>query len=170
MKNIILLGSTGSIGVNTLRIVKNDSNKKVLGASSTGRNYKIFAKQIKDFKIPYIAISNYKYKRALINELNLLNIKVLPKIFMSSESLIESISEKMNVIVVNAIDGAAGLLSSISAINKGFTLALANKESLVIGGAYIKSIIKRDDQILPIDSEHSAIYQCLKGKKNSSAK
>jgi 1-deoxy-D-xylulose-5-phosphate reductoisomerase len=155
MNNIIILGSTGSIGTQSLELPIN-----VIGLTSTGRNYKLFSQQINKFKPKFVALTNKKYYTNLKSL-----IKVDTKILFSNNDLLNEIN-KLNLtkkpIVLNAIDGQKGMFATIKSIELEFDLALANKESLVVAGAYIKKLLKKSStKIYPVDSEHSAIYQCM---------
>lgn len=153
-RKVVVLGSTGSIGKATLDVIEAQREKfEVLGLSCN-RNVKLLMKQIERVKPKYAVI--YDEKRA--KGLTLNEVKVLTGI--------NGIKELLSLgpdIVVNALSGSAGLLPSLEAIRNGATLALANKESVVMAGRIILSAIKEHKaRLIPVDSEHSAIYQLLK--------
>ncbi len=158
MKNIIIFGSTGSIGQNTLEIVKNFLNDfKVIGITGN-KNYKLLAKQIKEFRPKYVVIGDENYKNKLINELG--NIKI--KILIGEDGLFElSCLSEVDMIVV-ALTGTVGLKPVLNAIENKKDLALANKEVIVMAGDLVINAAKKNGtKILPVDSEHSAIFQSL---------
>lgn len=138
MKRIIILGSTGSIGRQVLEVVSKEKNK---------------------FKI--IGLSGYNNQKLLRYQAAKFNVR---KTATKAPEIIKLASAKCDL-VVNAITGLGGLAPTIAAIRAGNNLALANKESLVAGGAKIMQLAKKHNvQIIPIDSEHSAIWQCLLGR------
>ncbi|MDR3151992.1 MAG: 1-deoxy-D-xylulose-5-phosphate reductoisomerase [Bifidobacteriaceae bacterium] len=143
-KKIVVLGSTGSIGRQALEIIRqNPSQFSVLALGAYGNNKKLFTEQIAEFKPK-------KYATVLDDGIEKVNLLA---------------GEKCDI-VLNGIAGSAGIESSVNALEKGNYLALANKESLVVGGEYLLSKVKFPNQIVPVDSEHSAIWQCLQsGKK-----
>ncbi|MBI5417961.1 1-deoxy-D-xylulose-5-phosphate reductoisomerase [Candidatus Poribacteria bacterium] len=157
-KNIVILGSTGSIGRNTLEIIKNIPNDfKVVGIAGNS-NYELLAEQIKEFKPQYVVTGD---KQKLEKKLG----KTRTKILAGVDGLVE-ISSLPNVhMVVVAVVGAVGLKPALAAIESGKTIALANKEVMVMAGELITSVAKKNKiKILPIDSEHSAIFQSLDEK------
>jgi 1-deoxy-D-xylulose-5-phosphate reductoisomerase len=167
MKKIAILGSTGSIGKNTLEIVQAFPERfKVMGLTA-GKNISLLKDQIDKFRPEIVAVStekDYKDLKRLIKGKK-------PEILFGTEgiSIISSLPEID--IVVSAIVGAAGLLPTFSAIRAGKTIALANKETLVMAGEIIIAEVKKNKaRILPIDSEHSAIFQCIEGRKKRDIK
>jgi len=154
---IVLLGSTGSIGTQTLDVCRaNKIRVKVLSANSS---VDILEKQAREFAPKYVAVNDEKYYSDLKQRLADTDVKVLA----GAEGVCEAASLKCDR-VVNAIVGMAGLLPTVSAIKAGNDIALANKETLVTGGELVMNMI-RDYKVrlFPIDSEHSAIFQCLLG-------
>lgn len=156
-KNIVLLGSTGSIGIQTLDIV-NKYNLNILALSAKS-NISLLESQARLFKPKYISIVNKSLYKDLKLNLHDTDIKVLS----GEESLCELAAIAQADIVVNAIIGMAGLKPTLAAIESGKTLGLANKESLVVAGSLLTEKIQFKNQLLPIDSEHSAIFQTLEG-------
>lgn len=146
---MIVLGSTGSIGVNTLYIAH--KNNIAIEALSCGKNIKLLNEQIAKFKPKFVCIQDFKDK-------NLVNHN---KIFVAQEGLKEMISQCKSSLVVNAIVGFAGLNSSLMAQKLGKNLALANKESLVVAGKFFDT-----SKIMPIDSEHAALKCLIEKRKN----
>lgn len=161
MKRISLLGSTGTIGLNTLSVVKKFPDKLQVVCLVADNNWKILAEQIKDFK-PEIAVINNK---SFYNELKKSVGKTKTKILVGNEGIKEASCYENADIVVSAISGISGIFPTYYAITKGKFIALANKESLVSGGEIIKKTIRKTGAtIVPVDSEHSAIFQILNGK------
>lgn len=154
---IVLLGSTGSIGSQTLDVCRaNKIRVKVLSANSS---VGILEEQAREFSPEYVAISDERYYSDLKRRLADTDVKVLA----GAEGVCEAASFKCDR-VVNAIVGMAGLLPTISAIKAGNDVALANKETLVTGGELVMKMVRENKvRLFPIDSEHSAIFQCLLG-------
>lgn len=165
MKNIVILGSTGSIGTNTLEVISMFPDKfRVLGLS-TNTSVEKLIKQVKKFNPPYVCVSDKNsYKKAK----DLLKAEGTT-VFSDKKGLIELASLDDAHIVVAAIVGCAGLEPTYNALKKGKTIALANKEVLVAAGdLFIKEMKERSVPILPVDSEHSALFQCIQGQDKSS--
>lgn len=158
MKNIVILGSTGSIGIRTLEVIKLLGEEyRILGLSAQ-RNIQLLEKQIRQYHPSVVALMDEKSANELKAKSKELKVKVLKEI----EGLKELASLPGSNFVVFAITGAIGLLPLLSAIKAGKTIALANKETLVIAGEIVLKEAKRAKvNILPLDSEHSAIFQCL---------
>lgn len=158
MKRIAILGSTGSIGTQALDIIKNNREKFEVTALTAGKNIQLLSEQIKEFN-PKIAVTANE-KDALELEKNFKDIEIL----WGMEGLITAASESKCNMVLNALVGMIGLLPTYYAIKAGKDIALANKETLVAGGHLIMDAIKEHGvRLLPVDSEHSAIFQCLQG-------
>jgi 1-deoxy-D-xylulose-5-phosphate reductoisomerase len=157
MKRILILGSTGSIGRNVLDVIKKHKDKfKVVGLSAKS-NLKLLKKQLGDFDVPYGCIVDTNYKNIRLKK---------SKILYSEEGLLEIINLTKPDILVNALVGISGLKPLFYAIEKNIPyIALANKESIVVGGELLKEKLKnKNSKIMPIDSEHSALFQCLKNE------
>ena len=165
MKTISLIGSTGSIGTQTLSVCKKYGYKvKALAAYS---NVSLLALQAKEFAVECVCVYNDKFYPVLKEKLSGTNIKIL----CGMEGLCEIASLDGVDLFVNSVVGMVGLLPTLTAINKGTDIALANKETLVAGGNLVMTLAKEKNvDIFPIDSEHSAVFQCLRGNKISSAK
>ena len=158
-KSISVLGSTGSIGVQTLQIAA--SRGYSVAALSANKNIKVLEEQIRAFKPPIAAVAD----EAAAADLKLRVADTVTKV-LSGESGVCECACKADT-AVNGIVGIAGLRPTLAAIESGSTLALANKESLVTGGAIVTSLAKQKGvSILPVDSEHSAIFQSLAGCRN----
>ena len=160
MKKLVLLGSTGSIGTQSLDVIDSFPEEWEVLALSANSNIDLLEKQARKYRPLYLVIGNNKLQEELEYRLDDLNIKVL-----SGAEGLEFIAGELEAdLVINSIVGAAGLTPTIAALKAGRRLGLANKESLVIGG----EIIARDypeGVILPIDSEHNAIFQILEGEE-----
>lgn len=165
MKYISILGSTGSIGTQTLDVVRDHSDKIKVEAISGNNNIELLKEQIIEFKPSCCCV---------MDENNALKLKsMLPshiktEIVSGIEGLVTVAEYDKSEIVVTAVSGMIGLKPTIAAIKKKKTIALANKETLVTGGKYIMDLSKQyNAPILPVDSEHSAIFQCLMANENN---
>ena len=174
VRSVIVLGSTGSIGTQTLDIIRQNSAKfKVVGISAGGNNPGLLAQQAIEFQVEYLALANAtaaqdvqlalyaQAKQAGYSEGNF----TLPKLLVGPQAATELAGIPVDV-VMNGITGAVGLMPTVAALKSGGTLALANKESLVIGGTAVTKLAS-PGQIVPVDSEHSAIAQCLRSGTTS---
>jgi len=169
MKAISILGSTGSIGQNTLKVVEHLGNIRVV-AMAAGRNMSVFAAQIAKFKPEMVSCDNEICAEALEKELFGLNAKV-PVIELNSKGLVAVATHSEAECVVSATVGAVGFVPTLRAIEAGKRIALANKETLVMAGELMTAAAaKSGAEILPVDSEHNAIHQCLRGEKKSEVK
>ena len=164
-KNIFVFGSTGSIGIQTLDVLSKSKTYNVIGLSCNSNSDLLF-EQIKLFKPALVAINNIDLSHGLIKYCEKKNIKLIYGDNASSNIPLEDID-----IAVNAIVGTAGLQPTIQLIENGVDVALSNKESLVLGGHIIMPLARKNNvTIFPVDSEHSAIYQCLHGEDASELK
>ena len=160
MKRLAILGSTGSIGVNTLDIVRQFPEKFEVVSLSAGMNIQLLKKQILQFRPKWVSVLNKELSETLQRELPNIPVKIVHGV----EGLIQVATHPEVDLVVSAIVGAVGLIPTLSAIKAGKVIALANKESLVMAGKIMMDEAKRNHaQILPVDSEHSAIFQALLG-------
>ena len=167
IKNIAILGSTGSIGTQTLDIIEEYPQKFRACVLTAGKNWELLAKQARKFLPEKVVIADQAAYPLLKDALSDLPIKVEqgPQAIADSSTLPEV------DVVVTAMVGYSGLIPTIAAINAGKTIALANKETLVVAGEVITSMLKNSpSEIVPVDSEHSAIFQCLVGEKTSQAR
>ena len=164
MKRIAILGSTGSIGTQTLEVIKQNPERFELYAITGNNNVDLLVKQAREFLPEVVCVANESLYQQVKDALNDLPIKV----FSGKESIAEMVQMQPIDIVVTAMVGYAGLLPTIRAIEAGKTIALANKETLVVAGELICDLAQKyNAPILPVDSEHSAIFQCLAGECNS---
>ncbi|MEY3752977.1 MAG: hypothetical protein RIR75_824 [Actinomycetota bacterium] len=158
MRDVVILGSTGSIGVQALEVIaSNPSLFKVVAISSAGSNPELVIAQAKQFNVSHVGVIN----NADVVRTALPGVTVIDGAHASTELATINCD-----VVVNGITGSIGLGPTLAALDAGNSLALANKESLVAGGALVMSRA-REHQIIPVDSEHSAIFQsALAGKKS----
>ncbi|MFC1570696.1 1-deoxy-D-xylulose-5-phosphate reductoisomerase [Candidatus Omnitrophota bacterium] len=162
MKNIILLGSTGSVGKNVLNIVRAYPDKFRVKALSTGKNVRVLAEQVNEFS-PDIACVGADELYSQLKE----NVKTDVEITSGPEELVRLAGDEPSDIVFMAISGRAALKPLMAALEAGKRVALASKEPIVSAGEIIKKLTEESSaQILPVDSEHSAIMQCLAGRNH----
>ena len=162
MKAITLLGSTGSIGTQTLDIVEHHPDKFRIVGLAAGSNVELLAKQVHQFRPEIVAIGNEAKLPELKDALS--SLDYTPIIVAGAQGAIEVASFGDAESVVTGIVGCAGLLPTIAAIKAGKDIALANKETLIAGGPVVLPLVKEYGvKLLPADSEHSAIFQCLQG-------
>ena len=162
MKNIAIIGSTGSIGTQTLDIVR-DSEDMCIVALAAGNNIERLIKQVREFKPKIVAVWKEDKALELKEALSEFNIRIV----YGMDGLVEVATFEDADIVVTAIVGMIGIKPTIEAIKAGKDIALANKETLVTAGHIIMPLAKEKGvSILPVDSEHSAIFQCLQGEQN----
>lgn len=161
MKNIAILGSTGSIGTQTLDVVREHSDELQVVALAAGSNKERLKEQIKEFHPKLVSLSDEKKAQELKEELAGEQVEVV----CGMEGLIEVAGADSADVVVTAVVGMMGILPTMEAIKKGKDIALANKETLVTAGHLIIPMAKEYGvSILPVDSEHSAIFQSLQGE------
>ncbi len=156
MKKVVILGSTGSIGKSALDVIRKFPDKfKVIGLAARS-SINILEEQIKEFKPKYVAVYDNKAWNELRKKIK--NIEIMH----GTEGICQIATKTEADIILSAIVGAAGLLPTFEAVLAGKTIALANKESLVMAGELIKTTAKKTNaKIIPVDSEHSAIFQCI---------
>lgn len=160
MKNIVILGSTGSIGTQTLEIVRDNPDLKVV-ALAAGTNVKLMEEQVREFKPQVAVMWTEDAAKDLKIRIGDMNVEVLS----GMEGLLAISTHKDCEVLVTAIVGMIGIRPTIAAIEAGKTIALANKETLVTAGHIIMPLAKEKNvAILPVDSEHSAIFQSLQGQ------
>ena len=163
MKGISILGSTGSIGCNTLKVIEHLGDFRVV-ALGAGRNMPKLAEQIARFRPELVSVDNESCAESLERELNALDATA-PKIELNSKGLEKVATHADSEIVVSAAVGAVGFVPTLRAIEAGKRIALANKETLVMAGELMTTTAARTGaEILPVDSELNAIHQCLRGE------
>lgn len=161
MKKIAIIGSTGSIGTQTLEVVRANNDLQVV-ALAAGSNVELLEQQVREFQPVYACIASEEKAKELKEKLSDCNVKVLS----GMDGLLEIAAMEESEILVTAIMGMIGIRPTIAAIEAGKDIALANKETLVTAGHIIMPLAKKHNvRILPVDSEHSAIFQCLHGEK-----
>ncbi|MGE3465698.1 MAG: 1-deoxy-D-xylulose-5-phosphate reductoisomerase [Pyrinomonadaceae bacterium] len=163
MKSISILGSTGSIGCNTLKVIEHLGDTRVV-AMAAGRNVVKFAQQITEFTPELVSCEDDSCAEGLERELHALNAE-MPKIEVGEAGLVAVATHDQAETVVSATVGAVGFVPTLRAIEAGKRIALANKETLVMAGELMMTAAARSGaEILPVDSEHNAIHQCLRGE------
>ena len=160
MKDVALLGSTGSIGTQTLDVVRGNPDKFNLKVIAAGSSTDLIRKQITEFKPAIVIMANKDSAQLLAQEFPSIDI-------YSGKNSLKEVADSCDIIV-NAIVGFAGLPVTLSALNQGKILALANKESLIAAGPVVQKARRTPGaEIIPVDSEHSALHQCLRGYETS---
>lgn len=164
MKNIGILGSTGSIGTQTLEVIKNMPGLFDIKYLTAQNNIELLAQQAKEFLPEIVCIVNEKKYIELKNLLKNLNIKIVS----GRKSLLELAGKENIDITMNSLVGAPGMEPTLCSIHAGTDIALSNKESLVMAGEIITNMLKEKSvKLFPVDSEHSAIWQCLRGENKN---
>ncbi|MBQ9485498.1 MAG: 1-deoxy-D-xylulose-5-phosphate reductoisomerase [Clostridia bacterium] len=153
MKKIALIGSTGSIGVQTLNVIRRHPDKFRIISLAAGKNTALFSEQVKEFR-PEIATCAADYQ-------NVKDLEKITRLSVGENAFTDAITEKADLVVISLV-GFTGIVAVLNAIQKGVNIALANKESLVVGGDLVMRLAREKGvNIAPIDSEHSAIWQAL---------
>lgn len=160
MKKISILGSTGSIGVNTLDVVQRNPDKFEVVAMSAGSNVELFAEQVRKFKPRIASIFDPTKLKPLKQILNGMDVEL----FSGEEGSVKVSTIPEAELVVSGIVGSAGLVPTLAAVKAGKNIALANKETLVVAGELVLKAAGDKVKIIPVDSEHSAIFQALNGE------
>lgn len=170
MKAISILGSTGSIGCNTLKVVEHLAGEFRVVALGAGKNTEKLAEQIARFKPELAAVKDEICAEDLLRRLSDFK-SATPKIIVGEKGLIEVATHEAAETVVSATVGAIGFVPTLRALEAGKRVALANKETLVMAGELMTEAARKSGaEILPVDSEHNAIHQCLRGEKKSEVK
>ena len=166
MKRLIILGSTGSIGTQALDIVRANPDKYEVVAIAAGSNAQLLEKQAREFQVGAVAL----FDKTAANDLKIKLADTDTSVLSGAEGVCELASMDCDM-VLNAVVGIAGLRPTLAAIDAGHTIALANKETLVTGGEIVNRRLKEKGvKLLPVDSEHSAIFQSLQGAPEGSLK
>ncbi len=167
MKTLSILGSTGSIGVNTLDVVRRFKDRFSVVGLAAGQNINLLRQQALEFRPKLVSVSKHTLAEELAPELKREGIRVV----CGEEGLIEVAAHPEADLVLSALVGARGFLPTLRALSIGKDVALANKEALVVAGPIIaKEAARSQARLLPVDSEHSAIWQCLEGAKKESVR
>jgi 1-deoxy-D-xylulose-5-phosphate reductoisomerase len=160
-KRIAILGSTGSIGTQALHVINNNPSSFKAEVLTAQKNADLLIEQALRFKPDHVVITDKKHYKKVKQALSALPLKV----HAGEESLSEVVTLESVDVVLTAIVGFAGLLPTIAAIRAGKNIAMANKETLVVAGELVTSLARENNvSIYPVDSEHSAIFQCLAGE------
>ena len=168
MKNISILGSTGSIGVQALDVIASHAGRFTVTALGAGRNIQLLKKQIDMFRPRMVAVYDEEHACGLKE---LLGSGTGTTIVHGPQGYCEVASLHESGMVISAMVGGAGLIPTLAAIEAGKNIALANKETLVMAGELVMAAAERQGvMILPVDSEHSAIFQCLQGQRREALK
>ncbi|MDH3628829.1 MAG: 1-deoxy-D-xylulose-5-phosphate reductoisomerase [Acidobacteriota bacterium] len=163
MKRLVILGSTGSIGVSTLDIVANHPTLFSVRGLAAGRQVEKLAQQVKRFQPEWVSVADAEAAERLADL-----IDDGPRIVHGPEGLLEIVGIDDVEMVVSAIVGAAGMPPTLRALAKGVDVALANKEALVVAGRHMTAAAhSAGARILPVDSEHNALHQCLRGEDDA---
>ncbi|MGH2640185.1 MAG: 1-deoxy-D-xylulose-5-phosphate reductoisomerase [Actinomycetota bacterium] len=169
MRSVTILGSTGSIGTQALDVVRRNPERfKVIGLSAAGTNQELLAGQIREFLPPVVGIADETAAEEV--RTNLGSIRGVD--FVVGPDAAERLASEAEAdIVLNALVGSSGLGPTLAALQSGKTLALANKESLVVGGELVMDLIKGEpERLLPVDSEHAALAMALRGERREDLK
>lgn len=160
-QRLAILGSTGSIGVQTLDFVRENPDRFEVVTLTAHRNWELLARQAVEFDADSVIIADERFYLQLKEALSATDVKV----FAGGDAVVQSVAMGNVDVVVNALVGYAGMLPTLRAVQCGKKVALANKESLVAGGELImRTAVEQRAPIVPVDSEHSAIFQCLAGE------
>lgn len=161
MKKVLILGSTGSIGVNTLNVIRQFPEKFSVSALTVNTRIDLLEPQIYEFKPSVVVVKDDKLAGELRKRL-----KIKCEVLSGIDGLKSATANLNYDILLGAMVGFAGLAPTLEAIKRGKRIALANKETLVVGGEIVTELCKKyGSEMIPVDSEHSAIYQCLVGEK-----
>ena len=165
MKGVSILGSTGSIGCSTLQVIDHLQDFRVV-AMAAGRNMPKFARQIAEYQPELVSCDDEDCAEVLERELHTLGAKV-PRIELNQSGMVSVATHPEADTIVSATVGAVGFVPTLRAVETGKRVALANKETLVMAGELMTAAAERSGaEILPVDSEHNAIHQCLRGESH----
>ncbi|MGB9561254.1 MAG: 1-deoxy-D-xylulose-5-phosphate reductoisomerase, partial [bacterium] len=165
-KRVAILGSTGSIGILTLDVIREFRERFEIKALSAFKNYELLLSQAEEFGVKRVCIVDRESYEKAKTDRRAKKFELLE----GENGIIEIAIDSESEIIVNAIVGSGGLLATINALEAGKRVCLANKESLVCAGKYIVELLKKKGELFPIDSEHSAVFQAMKAGKHSELK
>ena len=167
VRTVVILGSTGSIGTQALDVIaRNRADYEVVGLAAGGSNAALLAEQAAAFDVEVVAIADPEQADVFRTAFAALApAQSIPQVLLGADGMDEMAALTCDV-VLNAITGSIGLRPTLSALSAGRTVALANKESLIVGGPLVKALAG-PDQLVPVDSEHSALAQCLRAGRTS---
>jgi 1-deoxy-D-xylulose-5-phosphate reductoisomerase len=169
MRSVTILGSTGSIGTQALDVVRRNPDRfRVVGLSAAGMNQELLMGQVREFLPPNVAIADedaaadFKQKLGAVKG---------TEVIVGHDAAERLASDSESDVILNALVGSAGLAPTLAALQSGKTVALANKESLVVGGELVMDLIKGEpERLLPVDSEHAALAMALRGERREDLK
>ena len=164
MKKVTILGSTGSIGTQALDVIRNNRERFRVTTLTCGKNIERLSEQIREFSPEAVVVAGSEDAAEISRR--------FPRLEVSSgeQGLIEAATDESDI-VLNSLMGMRGLVPTYHAIEKGKDIALANKETLVAGGEVVmKKVAEKGIKLLPVDSEHSAIFQCIEGNRDKKIK
>ena len=162
MKNLAILGSTGSVGKSTLEVVRRNNDKFQINLLAANKNFELMLQQMHEFEPKFIYLKDPEAQKSFIKGSK--NLKLKTTLLTSEDELMDNLSSQESEIIVAAMVGVAGLKPVYHAVKNGKHILLANKESYVVAGEMLNKLSKETGStIFPIDSEHSAIHQCLMG-------
>lgn len=166
MKSVSILGSTGSIGLSTLSVVDSLSDKFLVAGLAAGRDLEGLAKQIARYHPRLVSVANERDIPSLKDKLHALSVDKLPEISFGKEGLVAVACLDGVDTVVSATVGAVGFLPTYKALTLGRRVCLANKETLVMAGELMtRAAVESGAELLPVDSEHNALHQCMRGEQ-----
>src|SRR5205085_9107507 len=168
MRSLVILGSTGSVGTQALDVIRHNPDRFRVVGLSAGTNHELLIGQVREFLPPYVAIADEESARDLKAHLGQIRgVEVL-----SGPDAAEMLAREADAdMVLNALVGSVGLAPTLATLQSGKTLALANKESLIVGGELVMDLIKGEpERLVPVDSEHAALAQCLRGERREDLK
>jgi 1-deoxy-D-xylulose-5-phosphate reductoisomerase len=168
MRRVVILGSTGSIGTQALDVIRHTPDRFQVVGLAAASNHELLVGQIREFMPPVVAVSD----ETAANELHagLAGLRSVEMVVGAEAA--EQLARELDAdIVLNAMVGAVGLPPTLAALQSGKTLALANKESLIVGGELVMDLVKGEpERLVPVDSEHAALAQCLRGESREDLK
>lgn len=160
MKKVLILGSTGSIGINALNVIRKFPDRFNVVGLTVNSNISLLKEQIEEFHPEFVVVKDKTKSSELVKSIN-----SRTEILSGENGLIEAAQSRDFDILIGAVVGFAGLIPTLEAIKRGKRIALANKETLVVAGEIVTRLVAENgSEIIPVDSEHSAIYQCLIGE------
>src|SRR5712691_3882789 len=168
MRSLAILGSTGSIGTQALDVVRRNPDRFKVVALSAGSSHELLVGQVREFMPPLVAVADEDAAAELTTQLS--GLRALE--ILSGPGAAETVAREAEAdMVLNAMVGAVGLAPTLGALQTGKMLALANKESLIVGGELVMDLVKGEpERLVPVDSEHAALAQCLRGERREDLK
>ncbi|MBI2818978.1 MAG: 1-deoxy-D-xylulose-5-phosphate reductoisomerase [Acidobacteria bacterium] len=168
MKNIGILGSTGTIGRSCLKVIADAPDRYRVASLAAGENVALIAEQVRRFRPSFVSLANERAAEALCKELRRNGSTYLPEISHGPEAIKQAATLDQVDVVLSAVVGIAGLPATYAAVNAGKQVALANKEVLVAAGELVTGLARqRGIELLPVDSEHNGVHQCLRAGRRA---